>query len=136
VLETMFFSAPMGLAELETEAGVVEARMAFHGRPSGLVGVRVPGESARLLAAGFLGEDENMLTESQPGQAVCELANMLCGSLLRTLEGGEAFELAPPELMPAAGAIPGVPGPPPDASRSFRIENGVLTVTLHLEAVT
>ena len=63
--------------------------------------MRLSDASARMLAAGFLGEDEGMLTDSQPGEVVCELANMLCGSLVSKLESEESFDLAPPELVPA-----------------------------------
>src|SRR6202051_1355377 len=76
VLETMFFSTPLDQAEPETGAAVLEARVAFHGRPSGALGVRLSAGSARILAAGFLGEDEETLTDAQPGEVVCELANM------------------------------------------------------------
>ena len=144
VLETMFFSTPLGPAEPETGAAVREARVAFHGRPSGALGVRLSAASARILAAGFLGEEEESLTESQPGEVVCELANMLCGSLVSKLESEESFDLAAPELVDAGSDVPGsLPVTRQSAqaasvarafSKSFELENGILTVTLHLEA--
>lgn len=130
VLETMFFSMPLGPAEPETGAAVLEARVRFHGRPSGAIGVCLSAASARILAAGFLGEDEEMLTDPQPGEVVCELANMLCGSLVSKLESEESFELASPELVPAGSD----PLELPAARQSFQLENGILTVTLRLEA--
>jgi hypothetical protein len=136
VLESMFFAESLGPAEPETGGGVLEASLAFHGRPSGTLGVRLSVASARLLAAGFLGEDETDLTDSQPGEVLCELANMLCGSFVSSFERDEVFSLARPELVPA----------PQDCSvdsdvvnltrRSFQLENGVLTVTVLLEAAT
>ncbi len=134
VLETMFFSAPLGPAEPEDGASVVEARLAFHGNPSGTLDVCLSEASARLLAAGFLGEDEETLSDSQPGEVVCELANMLCGSLVSKLETEESFDLTSPELVPAGAAMATGPEAPPVARQSFELENGILTVTLHLKA--
>jgi CheY-specific phosphatase CheX len=129
----MFFSAPLGPAEPKAGAQVLEARLAFHGRPSGTLNVRLSEASARLLAAGFLGEDEETLTDSQPGQVVCELANMLCGSLVSKLENEESFDLSVPELLADGQAAPDAETPP-EARQSFELENGILTVTLRLRA--
>jgi CheY-specific phosphatase CheX len=147
VLETMFFSIPLGPAEPETGAAVLEARLAFHGRPSGILGVRLSAASARILAAGFLGEDEETLTDAQPGEVVCELANMLCGSLVSRLESEESFDLSSPELVPAGSLADAGSEPLTTArqsaqaasvvrvfSESFELENGILSVTLQLEA--
>jgi CheY-specific phosphatase CheX len=133
VLETMFFATPMGPAEAETGAAVLEACVGFHGRPSGGLCVCLSAVSARILAAGFLGEDEESLTDSQPGEVVCELANMLCGSLVSKLESEESFDLTSPELA-AAGSFAGAGSEAvPAARQSFELENGILTVTLYLE---
>jgi hypothetical protein len=133
VLETMFFAVSMGPAEPETGPEVLEARLAFRGNPSGTLGVRLSAASARLFAAGFLGEDEETLTDSQPGQVVCELANMLCGSLVSKLEDEESFALASPELVPAASETAAGSQALPTARQSFELENGIITVTLRLE---
>lgn len=130
VLETMFFCTPLGPAEPETGAAVLEARLAFHGHPSGTLGLRISAPSARILAASFLGEEEEMLTDTQPGQVVCELANMFCGALVSKLESDESFDLTSPELVPARSDVPESPAV---ARHSFELENGILTVTLHLE---
>ena len=132
VLETMFFSMPLGPAEAETGAAVIEASVAFHGRLSGTLGVCLSTPAARILAAGFLGEEEEMLTETQPSEVVCELANMLCGSLASRLESDESFDLTSPELRPAAN-VAGVDSESlPAARQSFELENGILTVTLRI----
>ena len=134
VLETMFFSAPLGPAEPETGGAALEARLAFQGSPSGTLAVRLSEPGARLLASGFLGEDEEMLTDAQLGQVVCELANMLCGSLVSKLESEVHFDLAPPDLV-TAGCVPASIGElPPTARQSFALDSGNLTVTLRLEA--
>lgn len=132
VLETMFFSAPLGPAEEETGDAVLEARLSFHGLPSGTLTVRLSEASARILAAGFLGEDEETLTDSQAGQVVCELANMLCGSLVSKLESEERFDLDSPELIRPRSEDAANQQAPLVARQSFELENGILTVTLHL----
>jgi hypothetical protein len=134
VLETMFFSAPWGSAEPETGGSVLESRLAFRGRPSGTFDVCLSEHGARLLAAGFLGEDEEMLTDSQTGEVVCELANMLCGSLVSKLQSDRSFDLGSPRLVPFGSGIAAGSAPPPVARQSFAIEGGTLTVTLNLEA--
>jgi hypothetical protein len=80
-----------------------------------------------------MGEDEEALTDSQPREVVCELANMLCGSFVSGLEGEENFELASPELA-GGGEETAEAETPPAARQSYQLENGVLTVTVHLEA--
>jgi CheY-specific phosphatase CheX len=134
VLETMFFTAPLGAAEPETGATVIEARLAFHGRLSGSLSVCLSEPSVRLLAAGFLGEDEETLTDAQSGQVICELANMLCGSLVSKLESEKSFDLAPPELGPFESETAAGSDAPPAARQSYQVEGGILTVTFHLKA--
>jgi CheY-specific phosphatase CheX len=133
VLEAMFFSTPLGPAEPETGTGVLEAHVTFHGRPSGTLGVRLSRTSARTLAAGFLGEDEQALTDSQPGEVLCELANMLCGSLVSRLESDETFDLTSPELVSIERVPDAGSEALPAACQSVALEDGILTVTLHVE---
>lgn len=128
VLENMFFTTPLGPANPEAGGAVLDACLNFRGPISGTLAVRISEAGARTLAAGFLGENENALSASQPGQIVCELANMLCGRLISSLEE-DCFVLEPPELLPAGR--PEVLDVPPTAQRSFAIENGILTVSLH-----
>jgi CheY-specific phosphatase CheX len=133
VLETMFFTATLGPAEPETGAEVLEARVAFRGPHSGTLHLCLTEPGAQMLAAGFLGEEEEMLTGSQTGQVVCELANMLCGSLVSKLESGASFNLSSPELVPVVSRT-GAGSQAPAASRqSFELESGILTVILYLE---
>ena len=130
VLETMFFCFPLGPAEKETGPDVFRALLPFRGQPSGTLEVCLSEASARMLAAGFLGEDEEALTDAQPGEVVCELANMLCGSLVSRLESDRHFDLGSPVLLPAGFAATPYPAV---ASQTFQLENGILSVTLSLE---
>lgn len=129
VLENMFFTAHLGAADAESGADDLEASLSFRGPLSGNLTVRISQPAARTLAAGFLGEDEDALTAAQPGQVVCEMANMLCGWLISHLED-ERFFLDPPELISAEGRK--LSCDPPTAQRSFAIEAGILTVSLQL----
>lgn len=135
VLETMFFVEPMGRAQPRKGEAVIESSVAFHGHPSGKLVVCVPETAARPLAAAFLGEDEEMLQESQPREVVCEFANMLCGSLVSRLESEDSFALDPPELSPAGDCTPQEEAESSFTARcSYALDPGFLMVTLHLEA--
>lgn len=135
VLETMFFAAPMGPSPepQEDSIPVLQARVEFTGKPSGNLRVSLCASSARLLAANFLGEDENTLTDGQIEQVVCELTNMLCGGVASQLESNQPFDLAPPELLPACCPHRCQAAPVATAQQSFALENGFLTVTLCVE---
>jgi CheY-specific phosphatase CheX len=130
VLETMFFTVPLGPATADTSGAVLEARVEFDGITSGVFGVRTSEAAARTLASGFLGEEEQMLTASQIGQVVCELTNMVCGYFASKLKEDGRIHLAPPVLL--ARESDGQSGIP-ISQQSFAIENGALTVSLYLD---
>src|SRR5579872_3956525 len=101
VLETMFFTnlAEEGVpAPLLTEPSL-SARLSFRGDRFGCLGLRVPLETAREIAGNFLGLEGPELTEARVGEVICELSNMVCGSLLGRLERNGLFALARPELQ-------------------------------------
>jgi CheY-specific phosphatase CheX len=131
----MFFTVPFGFSEEEVGASSIKVRVAFRGCPSRELDVCVSDKSARILASSFLGEDEERLTAIQPGEVVCEMSNMLCGSLISRLESKQSFDLDSPQIMLEedeihAGATTGAVG-----CESFEIEGGILTVSLHLQTV-
>jgi CheY-specific phosphatase CheX len=127
VLETMFFTcvAETAGAEYDSSQTSVAAQLTFHGAPSGSFGLALPARTAREIAAGFMGEDEETLPEARVGEVVCELANMICGSMLSRLESHTCFELHHPEL--SNGEVP-----PAALSRIFELEHGTLRVWLNL----
>ncbi len=136
VLESMFFSGLVDGPEppVLPDEPWMAARLSFHGNPSGRFGVRLPLATARRLAANFLGADEEALTEGQAGEVICELANMLCGSVLSRLEKDARFELSHPELsVPApAESAPGTPAPASAATRLLNLEEGPMALWLEL----
>lgn len=102
VLETMYFTGVLGLAEDPDvdRGGWPSVRLAFSGPHSGSFGVRAPGEVARTLASNFLGVDEKEISEQQMGEVLCELANIICGATLVRLAGDARFSLTHPEIQP------------------------------------
>jgi CheY-specific phosphatase CheX len=131
VLETMFFSAPLGPAEPETGAHVIQAQLAFNGRPGGTFRLGLSASCARTMAADFLGEEPETLTDLASGQVICEMANMICGTLLSQWESEEIFQLDAPELVVPGSEDARLPETVPTVQQSFELENGILTVTLH-----
>jgi CheY-specific phosphatase CheX len=98
VLETMFFTGVVDEESTEESDSLVAAELTFHGSPSGRFGVRVPYSTGRQIASSFLGLEEDELSEEQIGDVVCELTNMVCGSVLSRVEAGARFELMHPEV--------------------------------------
>jgi hypothetical protein len=123
VLETMFFTGVLGDAD-SLPADALTTRLNFRGIPSGSFGVSLSRDSSRQIAAGFLAEDEHEISQDRVDEVVCELTNMLCGSILSKIESEGSFELSHPELAPLPGN--------PEYSRNFEIENGTLGVWLTL----
>jgi CheY-specific phosphatase CheX len=126
VLETMFFASVSGDAPPEALQDWIGARLHFHGSPSGNFGVRVTSRSARTIAAGFLGVEDAEVSESQVGEVVCELANMLCGSVLSRFEKDARFDLTHPELSAEPTGEAAV-------SRTLELEDGAMQVWLEME---
>ena len=125
VLETMFFTTVAG----EPEAGRapvewISAGLEFHGEPGGRFRVGASRRAAGALAASFLGVDGSEVSGQQVTEVICELANMICGSVVSRLESGTTIQLLHPEL---------VEGPPPEAAKVLALEDGLLAVWLELE---
>jgi CheY-specific phosphatase CheX len=119
----MFFTGVLGETESLLTDGLT-TRLNFRGNPSGSFGLSLSRNSSRQIAAGFLAEDEQEISDERIEEVICELTNMLCGSLLSKIECEVAFELSHPELAPLPGN--------PEYSRNFEIENGTLGVWLTL----
>jgi len=134
VLETMCFATVLasdeGVVPPDAESGEppLTAELRFQGDPPGGCLVCVPLKLARVVGAGFLGREEEELSDAQAGEVVCELANMICGAALSRLESKTTFRITHPELIaPEGGAS--VQG----ASRWFDLGDGILTVSLELQ---
>jgi CheY-specific phosphatase CheX len=99
----MFFV--QALDEPPGEAGSpgddMEVKLTFEGTPSGALTLCVTTAAAGQIAADFLGEDESGLSHERVVEVVCELANMICGSVLSRVESASTFRLASPQFLPA-----------------------------------
>ena len=110
-----------GVAAVIAIKGDIEGRVVLDLSPE--VAVKI----ASQLAGAEVADSEQVVRET-----VCELANMLCGSLASRLESDESFDLTSPELRRAAN-VAGVDSESlPAARQSFELENGILTVTLRI----
>jgi CheY-specific phosphatase CheX len=131
VLETMFFTTVDEIVDgpATEDEQWVSAGLPFQGEPSGRFSVRASVRTASVLAASFLGRDEQELLPQHAGEVICELTNMVCGSMLSRLESKAHFELLTPELNtwesegPVGAEV---------VSCTFRLEEGILGVRLEL----
>jgi CheY-specific phosphatase CheX len=101
VLEKMFFVRTLDEDELEACGNdtVLTAQLTFRGQPSGGLRLRIPAKAARSIAADFLGARDEELTDREVGEVICELANMICGSVLSRVESTVLFRLDSPRLI-------------------------------------
>ena len=133
VLETMFFTGTEGErpGHAPVAGGAIEARLRFDGERPGEFRVMVAPRAARSIAANFLGlDDEAGIAEAQIGDVACELANMICGSVLSRLAGDLAFELSHPAVAQISEDTAAWPD---ESARTFDLENGWLTAAIRFE---
>ena len=131
VLETMFFSSPVDLAEPSASTGRarVHSRLLFRGRPSGAFEVDADPRASRHLAASFLGLEEADVSPQQVMDVLGEFANMACGSALSSLARVEYFHLDPPRTALVDCFLPSVEG----VRRAFVLDGGTLGVCLRVD---
>lgn len=131
VLETMFFCETEPAPEAGAPAppvGRMCVEVDFAGAPSGRFWLWLAPAAAKRMAADFLGLDHEEVDEDKAAQTVCELANMICGSIVSRLESHSAFQLSAPRLVDP------VSNEAPESRRRFLIDGGGLTVAYRIEA--
>lgn len=107
VLETMFFEEAVATAcEHAWLSTAVSAHLSFAGSHCGEFLLSVTPGTARSIASGFLGLDPEEMTETQPGEVMLELANILCGALMSNLWPESSLSLGSPELVSAEHGFP------------------------------
>jgi CheY-specific phosphatase CheX len=104
VLEKMFFAETLGEASGPDEAGdlpadTITVELTFQGEPSGSMCLRLTDDSAREIAADFLGLERAEISSDQISEVVRELANMICGSVLSRVESAATFHLGVPRIV-------------------------------------
>jgi CheY-specific phosphatase CheX len=127
ILDAMFFTACGGAPEAARME--LAAEVAFEGSAAGRLTVRVAVAAARPIAANFLGEEEDAITERQVSEVVCELANMICGSLLSRVEGAGEFRLGTPRMLEPDG----LGGPRGGIVHAVETGRGALEAVLEME---
>ena len=132
VLEQMFFARPLDDSAKSDSGGGTQliAEVNFDGDPSGHLTLSASARAARSIAADFLAEDEPALSEHQVGEVLCELANIICGSVLTKVESRTHFRLDSPRLISERER----PSPRGVAVQSLDLWNGNLTVTLDTDS--
>ncbi|HUA63660.1 MAG TPA: chemotaxis protein CheX [Verrucomicrobiae bacterium] len=133
VLEKMFFAEPLDGGSTALEADGLAVRVAFDGSPSGALVLAITDAAARRVAADFLGEDESSVDSAQTSEVICELANMICGSILSRVESQTIFRLASPTILsadhwrfhfePGCGRV----------IHTVQLENGSLTASAEIQ---
>ncbi|MBB6147032.1 CheY-specific phosphatase CheX [Silvibacterium bohemicum] len=128
VLESMcFLSSEDSSANIhhpETEPWVGR-RLDFRGPYQGCFGVRTSLNTARLIASNFLGEEPAEITDEQAEEVVGEVANMVCGTLLASVETHHTFDLTSPRLDDGKA-----PASLNRIARTFTLEEGELQIWL------
>lgn len=132
VLETMFFTeAEPASCEHAWLPAAPCARVRFEGSHFGEMLLAVSAQAADPIAASFLGLDPMELTDSQRGQMIQELTNILCGAMLSKLWPESRLAIASPELTAwqdwsGGGAL----------HRCFATPEGMLAISIRLLAAS
>jgi hypothetical protein len=130
VLEMMFFATAVSCETGEPEEPVFEVQVRFKGAVSGIFSLWISAGVASVLAAGFLGLDASEIGPMESAQVACELANMLCGSVLSRAESETGFELTAPILV---APEPRGPAETDDRVRFALDLNGVIEIAFRVE---
>jgi CheY-specific phosphatase CheX len=127
VLATMFFEEAVPSAcEHAWLSTAVSAQLTFDGSHFGSLLLSVSPDNARSIASGFLGLDPEELTDSQPGEVILELANILCGALMSTLWPESTLSLGTPELVTSGHNFAKA------THCCFTLPNGLVAVSIEL----
>jgi len=127
VLESMCFMEVLGdIPEMHSpDVGWMSARLYFDGPHSGELGISASHSTVNALAAAFLGEDIAQLDTPQSLEFLCELSNMICGSLLVRFNQNGVYRLSHPTNGPYyRGSQPGW------NCKALRLDTGELFVGL------
>ncbi|SPE41648.1 CheC, inhibitor of MCP methylation [Candidatus Sulfopaludibacter sp. SbA3] len=135
VLEKMFFIRSLGDTAPEPPENELAVHLRFDGEPSGSFLLRITRDAARSISADFLGAEEGELTPQQVGEVICELANMICGSVLSRVESAATFRLSPPQFSDTEAPL-GEAAELPGQSATHFVEagGGILTVAMKTES--
>lgn len=83
-------------------------------------------DDARAIAAGFPRLDAEELTETQPGQVILELTNILCGAVMSNLWPESSLSLDPPRPAVSEEIPPGF------LHRCFQLADGPVAISIRV----
>lgn len=130
VLESMFFetpSAPPVILDATSSPALLWVELPFLGTACGRMCLGIDETLAIRLAANFLGdEDADVVGPEQQALVSCELANMLCGSLLSRQYKAANLSLDSPHVRPLC---------PSGSCLGFPLEGGSLFLTMELDSL-
>jgi CheY-specific phosphatase CheX len=111
VLDAMYFTSVFDTThqpglQPELTASDLAFALRFQGDVRGVFGLHLAAPMARTLAANFLGEDEDAISDEEIAEVVGELANMLCGSIVSKVEGHSKFVLSHPQPVTSLAESP------------------------------
>ena len=142
VLETMCFATALasseGAAPAEDSSSppLLTAQLHFQGNPPGQFRVCATSDLARVIAAGFLGQEETEVSEAEAQEVMGELANMICGSVLSRLESDAIFHLSHPEIIHSSRELTPAEANTPDGAggrRWFDLGAGFFTAAVEFQ---
>lgn len=124
-LETMCFAEAQRLPSFPSIRQPLEARVDFSGRRAGNLQIAIEPAAARALTAAFLGvEPWHPSLESHIRDTVDEIARVVCGRIVTSLDPAAPFETT------SAIACPGESGE--TIRQAFRLPAGTLAIVLQL----
>lgn len=132
VFETMCFMLPASAGSIPPQPASlsrVVLAVDFSGAGRGALHLTLPDSMVALVASSMLGED-GPLELGEQYDAVCELANVVCGNVLPLVAGERAvFDLASPRVI---GTMDASLGDEFDATARVLLDDGLVTASLVL----
>jgi CheY-specific phosphatase CheX len=138
VLEKMFFirSLGEGLDAAHPTSDAVTVLVDFDGAATGSLLLRVTRDAARSISADFLGTEDNELTGQQVGEVICELGNMICGSVVSRVDSSGAFRISPPrQIADDQFRAKAAERHCDTAWHSMEVAGGTLTISMNTETL-
>jgi CheY-specific phosphatase CheX len=101
VLDAMYFATVNSTIQTHgtptaPEPDSLAFQLRFQGDIEGSFGLSLSLPTATTLAANFLGEEEDALSQQEIAEVAGELTNMLCGSFVSRIGGTKRFALSHP----------------------------------------
>lgn len=99
-LESAFISIAPAEPPYAAPDGMTLVRIAFTGPVCGALEMLAPRGLGALLLSNVIGEDSSTVSAAQADDALKEIMNVVCGSLLRGTPGAQQFEISLPTVAP------------------------------------